>query len=305
MSRFGFAVVAWLLLALPVVAQPADGEIERETFIHDGLRRYYTVYIPESYDSTESGQLLLVLHGGGGTAQGMFETVGERFNAMMGESNGIVVYPTGHNRRWNDGRLRDDSSQDIDDVGFLSILIEELTDQYQLDNVFIAGFSNGGAMALRAACELPEQVTAVAAVASLYAETVECVPEAPIGVMMVFGDEDPLLPVEGGDIFFNDYPIGTVLSFDDTVGLWLKANDCHESGDAAVLPDDDPDDGTLVQMTAYDDCVVPVQTYLVVGGGHTWPGSALDSDEANFGRTSRDFNATTHIFDYFMSIAES
>ena len=287
-------VLMIFLLASVSVAQE-DGI--QDFLRHGGQSRYYTVYIPDSYEPDDPGILLIALHGGGGTAQGMFNTVGQRFNELMGETNGLVVYPSGINRRWNDGRIRGDGREDIDDVGFLAALIETLSEQYAIEQVFVAGFSNGGAMALRVACEIPDYVDGAAAVASLYAATLECVPEEPVGMMLVFGDEDPLLPIEGGDIFFGEAPIGSVLGFDDTVDLWLDANDCDEAM-TQVLPDDDPDDGTRVEVMHYEECISPVTTYLVKGGGHTWPGSVLDSDEANFGRTSRDFSATTHIFTF-------
>ena len=54
--------------------------------------------------------------------------------------------------------------QNVDDVGFISALIEELVADYQVDpsRVSVTGFSNGAMMTFRLACELSGKIAAAA-----------------------------------------------------------------------------------------------------------------------------------------------
>ena len=75
----------------------------------------------------------------------------------------MIVYPNSVGTHWNavpqseqppDGSNR----RGVDDVGFLRALVASLGQRYPLDpeRIFVAGFSNGGRMTLRLACEAPD-----------------------------------------------------------------------------------------------------------------------------------------------------
>jgi len=67
------------------------------------------------------------------------------------------------------------------------------------------------------------------------------------------------------------------------------------------LPDKDPSDGTKVRKEIYGGCRdgVEVVLYAIEGGGHTWPGGLQYLPESIIGRTSRDFNASEVIWQFF------
>ena len=44
-----------------------------DSIFYDGERRFYNIYIPESYDSSKSYPLVFVFHGGGGNANNIEE----------------------------------------------------------------------------------------------------------------------------------------------------------------------------------------------------------------------------------------
>ena len=76
------------------------------------------------------------------------------------EHDFLVVYPDGLDRSWADGRGGTPADRNgVDDVKFLSALIDELEDEYKVDHtrIYATGMSNGGFMSGRLACELSEQ----------------------------------------------------------------------------------------------------------------------------------------------------
>ena len=72
------------------------------SIICGGLERTYSVHIGSSYDQTRATPLVIVLHGGGGTGQGMAKLTG--FNAVADKENFVITYPDGFEKHWNDGR---------------------------------------------------------------------------------------------------------------------------------------------------------------------------------------------------------
>ena len=57
--------------------------------------------------------------------------------------------------------------QNIDDVGFFTILIENLSQEFTIDphRIFVTGISNGAMMSYRLAIEISEKIAAIAPVA--------------------------------------------------------------------------------------------------------------------------------------------
>jgi polyhydroxybutyrate depolymerase len=67
------------------------------------------------------------------------------------------------------------------------------------------------------------------------------------------------------------------------------------------LPYKDPSDGTTVRKETYGGFAdsAEVVLYSVEGGGHTWPGKLQYLPESIIGRTSRDFDASEVIWQFF------
>ncbi len=271
-----------------------------------GLERTYTVHISSSYDNTRPTPLLIVLHGGGGTGQGMPKLT--NFNTIADRDNFIIVYPDGFEKHWNDGRGLSQYSaqkQNVDDVGFISALIDHLSAELNIDakSIYVTGISNGGMMSHRLGCELSQKIAAIAPVASNISIKMASIwaPSRPVPVLIINGTEDPLVPWAGGDIHFGRAKLGQVLSVADTVRFWVTHNKCTASPQVTQLPDKDPSDGTTVRVETYGGCQdnVEVILYAVEGGGHTWPGGLQYLPQSIIGRTSRDFNASEVIWQFF------
>jgi len=275
------------------------------SIVSGGLERTYSVHISSAYDRTRPTPLVIVLHGGGGTGQGMVKLTG--FNAVADRENFIVVYPDGFENHWNDGRGVQWQAQveNLDDVGFISALIDHLSDELNIDasRIYVTGISNGGMMSHRLGCELSQRIAAIAPVASNIPVNMASVwsPSRPVPVLIVNGTDDPLERWEGGEIRLGRNTFGVVLSVADTVKFWVGKDQCASSPVVTQLPDTAPNDGTTMRKEIYGGCQdgAEVVLYAIEGGGHTWPSGLQYLPESIIGKTSREFNASEVIWQFF------
>src|SRR6185369_11336984 len=93
-------------------------------------------------------------------------------DAKADAENFIIVYPDGLTnpvattvRTWNAGKCcgQNASTRNIDDVGFISGLIDQLKTKYRVDakKVYATGHSNGAMLCYRLASELSTKLAAV------------------------------------------------------------------------------------------------------------------------------------------------
>lgn len=197
------------------------------------------------------------------------------FDRLADEEGFVVVYPDGINQRWNDGRSPQWS--EVDDVGFLSALIDTMAQDWNIDRrrVYVTGISNGAQMAMRLARERSDRITAVAVVAYAMQEKYASIPIAarPMSVLVMTGMADLLIPWQGGGTpdRSGERDRGPVLSVPQTVDH-IRANDgCSTPSAVALEPGRDPNDGTRVQQEEYSSCRngTEVVLYVIEGGGHT------------------------------------
>jgi polyhydroxybutyrate depolymerase len=253
--------------------------------------------------------LVFLLHGGGGTGEGMGKLTVGGFNRLADREGFIIVYPDGIEKHWNDGRglqAYRAHLENIDDVGFISALIEHLIRTLNVDpnRIYAAGISNGGQFSQRLACELSGRIAAIGVVAIQLPEHLpsSCAPKRPVSVLMMPGTEDPLVPWEGGEIGFRrGRKFGRVLSVPESMRFWAKHNQCPISPLITYEPDRDPKDGTRVRRETYGPCghETEVLLYAIEGGGHTWPGGDQYLPAGIIGRTSRDIDANEVIWGFF------
>jgi polyhydroxybutyrate depolymerase len=216
----------------------------------------------------------------------------------------LVAAPDGYRRSWADARGTTPASKDgIDDVRFLSQLIDELIAKHHADptHVYVMGMSNGGMMALTLACQLSDRLAGVVSVTGLMPPSLEkeCQPSKPISVALIHGTKDPVVPYSGGPVTSDG---GPVLSADASAQFWARVNGCEPPTRTAV-PDADPADGTTTALHAWNRCRngVEVRLYSVEGGGHTWPEGKQYLGKWIIGQTSRDFSATDEAWRFLQS----
>ena len=88
-----------------------------------------------------------------------------------------------------------------DDSGFIRALIDRLGTQTGIDQkrIFVTGFSGGGAMAHRVACDLSDRVAAIASVSGAFVAKT-CQPARPISIYEMHGTADTTTPM--GEVFW-------------------------------------------------------------------------------------------------------
>lgn len=165
--------------------------------------RAYTIVFPTNKPGSRKYPLVLALHGGLGNAAHMENVL--PFNRMAKRYGYIMVYPNGNPLRisrrrkvWNAGGCCGRAMFDnIDDVGYLSGLIESLVKRYPINRrkIYMLGYSNGAMMAYRFACERPGVLAGIIPVSGpLMSEGCDA---GRIKVLHIHGADDQRVPVEG------------------------------------------------------------------------------------------------------------
>ncbi|MCA0445645.1 MAG: prolyl oligopeptidase family serine peptidase [Bacteroidetes bacterium] len=238
---------------------------------HQELTRMATIHLPDGYRESGNYPLVLVLHGGGGNGGNAKEMTG--MNKVADKNGFIVVYPNGtgklNNRllTWNAGDCCGYAQENqIDDVGFLSALIDTLGHRFQVNQkkVFATGMSNGGMMAYRLAYERPDVIAAIAPVGATMAMN-QISPKGPVSVLAINGMKDLHVPYEGGigpeSIVKQDWrPV------EESVMTWVKANQCNP------VPVVDTKPAYRIDTYFSQNRFYEVALVTVFEGGHAWPG---------------------------------
>jgi polyhydroxybutyrate depolymerase len=159
--------------------------------------------------------------------------------------------------------------------------------------------SNGGFMSGRLACDLSGRVAAVAIVGASLSENVaaNCHRAKPVSVLIIQGTADPLVPIGGGGVGPNSS--GEVLSHAAAIAKFVELNHCSGKTKKENIPDK-AGDGTTLDVTTYSSCAEgsEVQGYVVNGGGHTWPGGAQYLPAAFVGKTTRNIDGSSVIWEF-------
>lgn len=260
----------------------------------DGFPRLYRIYIPKSYTADEPMPVLFVFHGAGGTGASIAAVTD--FNTIADAEGFIAVYPDGINHIWNDGRPPDPVLGPVDDIGFVTLMLETIKESLNVDStrIYATGYSAGGMFSYRLGCDLPDDFAAVASVASTFPEYLaeNCQDSPPMPLLVIQGTDDPIVPWIG---YRNGY-----LSALRTLDYWGRHNGCEAIVDLTIQDDTDPDDGTRVMLEGRGDCTsdADVMLYGIYYGGHTWPSHPLEAS-FDLGRTSMDIDASRVIWDFF------
>lgn len=235
------------------------------------------------------------------------------FDMLADRDDCLVAYPDGIDKQWNDGRTQkqhrtSEGHEQIDDIGFLSALIDSLLRTWGGDprRVYAAGMSNGAMMTYRLGCELSQKLAAIAPVDGGIPQELAaaCAPVKPLSVLAINNVDDPLVHWEGGNVTgpFGRKKLGKVLSPQQSVAFWVTRDKCPVAPIITQEPDLDPNDGTHVRREFHGGGQEGTEVILfaVEGGGHTWPGGLQYLPAFIVGKTSRDMDACQVIWNFFM-----
>ena len=273
------------------------GDHERSITV-DGRHRSYIVHVPPAYTSRAAHALVVVLHGGGGTAKTAMRMTG--MSAKADHEGFLVVYPNGTGRlptrslTWNAGTCCGYAVQEqIDDVTFVARLLDALHHEFTIDDrrIYATGISNGAMLAYRLACELDDRIAAIAPVAGAMAAPA-CEPAHPMPVMIFHGTADRHVRFDGGA---STTPASSTRRVDrsvaDAMSFWVAHNQC-------AAPPHQQQHGSIRQRT-YAACRDGTEVVLItiLGGGHAWPGGEQGSAAGD--APTQDISATDMMWAFF------
>jgi polyhydroxybutyrate depolymerase len=263
-------------------AQPADGSWTRTV---GATTRTVEAHVPPSYDPTKPTPLVLNFHGY--TSNGAQQAGLTGFDAKADANGFVVLYPegTGSPTGFNGGACCGAAARDqVDDIGFTRAIIAAARARLCVDDqrIFVTGFSNGGFMSHRIACELADVVAAVAPVSGVLGLP-SCAPARPIAVLDFHGTSDRTVPYGGSSQ--DGWPSAL-----DTFHGWAQRDQCSDGTPAQTYQKGD------VACATYSRCAGGAEVTLctITGGGHAWPGSLFPLPG-----TTQNINATDAIWTFF------
>ncbi len=288
------------------------------TVTSGGIDRTYQLFIPSSYDPQQPLPVVLNFHGY--TGDGPLQALSSGMDILAEEEGFISVAPDGLGTvsYWN---LATDNDLP-NDVMFVSDLLDQMEADLCVDTnrVFSTGLSNGGFLTSRLACDLSDRIAAVATVAATMFYD-DCEPGRPVPLLAIHGTDDQIVPFTGvrdntsqleatglttsvADPGVDEMfaaTIGAAIGADDPtadiateVEEWSNNNACRPGGETETIAED-------VERVEYIGCDAPTQLYVVLDGGHSWPGSSLLAGVEGLGFTTDSIDATQLAWSFFES----
>ncbi len=284
------------MLILMVLRVVAFGQLVSDSLVFEGHTRSYYVYAPPDFQPG----LPLVLNLPCYDCSAIRTMEITRMVEVADTANFVLVFPEAIQQRMNSG-LGDHPwfpTPDVDDVGFLSELIDTLFAVYAIDTsrVYSMGMSNGGMMSFRLAGDLNHRIKKVASIVGgitpTIANSLDNAPQIP--VMFFLGTDDPILPFAGDDVFYSGQEI---------VDLWVDHNQSITTMDSLPLPDLSSDDHSTLTLFQYNGESAGQQTIYIrmEGAGHTIPSDELYEGWGYLGTQNLDMVAAQFIWRFFNS----
>jgi polyhydroxybutyrate depolymerase len=226
--------------------------------------------------------LVLALHGGGGDGRKILMQT--RWHTKAGLENLAVVAPTsqelgGHGPHWNSGKFdgRIDASTGRDDVAYLEAVVARAKELTCADRVVGIGFSNGGQMAHRLACQGDSLDAVISSAGTLLVDPSTC--DRPVAMRSYVGDRDRIYtdsPMQG-----EQQP-----NVPESAALWAKVNGCSDEEPTVEATEAET-------CTTWTGCSVPTSLCVVHGMPHMWP--------APWGKKSVPVDATTEGWAWYLA----
>lgn len=286
----GLAVLVCSLVMVGCATPTATGPITEDqpaaivsVLEVDGLERSYVVHAPA--DAAEPLPVLVMMHGAGGNADQSAIMTGFDDEAETGAF--IAVYPNGTpvarvdgEFAWNaDACCGNPRRFDVDDVAFIEAMLDEIAATYAVDEsrIYLAGYSNGGMLAYRLACEAEAQFAGIAVVGGSLTTSV-CRAPSPTSVLIIHGTADRIVPYLGGEsteLAGTRYGQWQNASVAESAGFWLSRNGCPTKPERTI-------DGPI-STDSYDGCIddLEVDVVSIANGPHAWPALATQGYDAS------------------------
>lgn len=214
-------------------------------------------------------RFVLLLHGLGGNGESidrhfgfakLSRELGFEFNAPDGSVD------SAGRRFWNAGpACCDFDATGVDHVQALGEGLDQAVARYGSDTrLYVVGFSNGGFMAHRLACDRPG-ITGILSVAGTAPSDVASCKYAPERVLHVHGDNDEIVRYAGGHVFTTK---AAHTSAEDSVRAWGLKRGCAQPLEEGLTLNLEPDLAGAETTLLRSSCAPSLQLFRVRGGSH-------------------------------------
>jgi polyhydroxybutyrate depolymerase len=307
-GRRGAWACAALLAAFSgnlVHAQPNKPELRRLEIA--GHSRVYTVEVP---GGPRHGlrPILVELHGTGtDVRENLKNRFFPNFTTVSNIEPVIIVRPQGANRVWDVlpgkfddwRRLSGTDGVQVDDIAFLRAIVADVVRKDGGDprRVFLHGISVGGQMAARVACEMADELRAVAALlaTALASQLEECASAKPIPFLLMASKTDPAIPYAGFKVDARYTRAGA----EDTVASFVRRNGCQKT-DEREIARSDPNGEMTATVIRHSGCTggAEVLFYRLDGSAHALPSRIRYESDRNI-KINRDLETAQELWSFF------
>lgn len=233
----------------------------------------------------------------------------------LGQRDGFVaVFPngTGTPVMWDTTHQGASNS----DLAFVTALLDQVESTQCIDTsrVYASGFSDGSFMVSLLACTMSKTFTAIGAVSGLQLPK-PCATDRRVPIVTFHGTADPILYFNGGigtAVLAPLFGGGKTTPSSSTTTTTTRPANLHGAGYPATVQAWAVKDGCnptstdtklssqVILRTYRCPAGTDIEFYIVLGGGHAWPGSAFSRSITSLtGFTTFQINATDVMWSFF------
>jgi polyhydroxybutyrate depolymerase len=282
---------------------------QRQDITVDGVARWYLLTTPPTQAGAGPLPVVVDLHGLGEGAT--IEALTTQFGVLAPRDGFIAVFPegTGSPVGWDIAPAT--SAHPNHDIDFMNAMLDALDAHQCVDTsrIYATGLSDGALFTSLLACTVAHRLAAFAPVAGAVMPT-PCDPGRRVPILAFHGTADPILYFNGGigtATLRHDLGQGPATStttpppvdlngkgYPANVKAWAKKDGCN------LRPTDTKVAAHVVRRTYRCPPGAAVDFYVVLGGGHAWPGSKISAALASItGPSTFEINATDIIWQFF------
>ncbi len=255
-----------LMLSL---SQNLSAQWSNLSLTHGATTRNYRLYTPAIYNPSVPAAVVITLHGLGDNMNN-FSLIG--MDAIADTANFFIIVPQAladplAGTAWNSGAGISGyyPSSTVNDIGFINALLDTVSTHFSINpaKIYACGFSMGGFMTQRLACESHHRFAAFASVAGTRGSGISaCNPGRAIPVAHFHGTADSTV-FYSGNTFGNDA--------EALVNFWVTNNQCNSTPIQTTLPDL-ATDGMTIDHYLYDNGLESstVEFFKINNAAHTW-----------------------------------
>ena len=174
--------------------------------------------------------IALFLHGKPGNMQKVMRIFDAK--AIADKYNLLALAPEGLNSVWAWESINKAGEDENIDLDYINKLIAKVRADNQInsDKLYVLGYSAGGFMAYKMACQMPEKITSIVSLAGQYRGDLDaCTSSTGVNIHHFHNPEDKEVPYAGRA---NE----KILSVEKSIELWRQKNGCSEEFETKQEP---------------------------------------------------------------------